>query len=91
MTVIVRDLGLALRRLREARGWSQEQLAEHAGLNRSYVGEVERGAAIASIVTVEKLAAALDVSVADLLCPLSTWSRTTPAVTAAHAAGEDGG
>ncbi|CAG4891658.1 helix-turn-helix domain-containing protein [Paraburkholderia saeva] len=90
MTMIVRDLGLSLRRLREARGWSQEQLAGHAGLNRSYVGEVERGRAIASIVTVEKLAAALDVSVADLLCPLSARSHTTVAFAVAHSSGEGG-
>ena len=53
--------------LREARGWSQEQLAERAGLNRSYIGEIERGTSIASIVTVDKLARALDVSMERLL------------------------
>ncbi|WP_166653538.1 helix-turn-helix domain-containing protein [Paraburkholderia flava] len=68
MTMIVRDLGVTVRRLREARGWSQEQLAEHAALNRSYVGEIERGSVIASVVTVEKLARALDASIAALLC-----------------------
>ena len=35
--------GLAVRQSREALGWSQEQLAARADLNRSYVGEVERG------------------------------------------------
>ncbi|TDV17243.1 helix-turn-helix domain-containing protein [Paraburkholderia caballeronis] len=67
MNALVRDFGVIVRRLREARGWSQEQLAEHAGLNRSYVGEIERGTVIASIVTVEKLARAFGVSIADLL------------------------
>jgi transcriptional regulator with XRE-family HTH domain len=67
MTTLVRILGAAVRELREAQEWSQEQLAEHAGLNRSYVGEVERGTAIASIVTVDKLARALDVPIAALL------------------------
>jgi XRE family transcriptional regulator, regulator of sulfur utilization len=67
MTLLVRNFGVAVRRNRELHGWSQEQLAEHAGLNRSYVGEIERGAAIASIVTVDKLARAFGVSIERLL------------------------
>jgi XRE family transcriptional regulator, regulator of sulfur utilization len=67
MSAIVHDFGVAVRRLREAHAWSQERLAEHAGLNRTYVGEIERGTAIASIVTVEKLAYALGVGIGELL------------------------
>ncbi|MFL9892138.1 helix-turn-helix transcriptional regulator [Paraburkholderia sp. RL17-383-BIF-A] len=67
MSGLVREFGAAVRRLRETRGWSQEQLAEYAGLNRSYVGEVERGSAIASIVTVDKLARAFQVPIEHLL------------------------
>ncbi|WP_354682949.1 helix-turn-helix transcriptional regulator [Cupriavidus necator] len=67
MNDLVRTLGSAVRELREAHGWSQEALAEHASLNRSYVGEIERGSVIASIVTVEKLALALGVPIAWLL------------------------
>ncbi|WP_454733660.1 MULTISPECIES: helix-turn-helix domain-containing protein [Cupriavidus] len=69
MTDLVRSLGTAVRQLREAHAWSQEELAEHAGLNRSYIGEIERGSAVASIVTVEKLAAALGVPISWLLRP----------------------
>ncbi|NPT33209.1 helix-turn-helix domain-containing protein [Paraburkholderia xenovorans] len=69
MSGLVREFGATVRRLREARGWSQEQLAEYAGLNRSYVGEVERGSAIASIVTVDKLARAFQVPIEHLLTP----------------------
>lgn len=67
MTALVHRLGTAIRQLRESHGWSQEQLAEHASLNRSYVGELERGAAIASIVTVEKIARAFGVPIGRLL------------------------
>lgn len=67
MTALVRSLGRSVRSLREARHWSQEQLAEQAGLNRSYIGEIERGSVIASVVTVEKLARALDVTISHLL------------------------
>jgi transcriptional regulator with XRE-family HTH domain len=67
MTTLVRSLGRAVRALREARRWSQEQLAEHAGLNRTYVGEIERGSVVASVVTVDKLARALNVTISHLL------------------------
>ncbi|MGO4330779.1 helix-turn-helix domain-containing protein [Cupriavidus sp. 2TAF22] len=67
MNDLVRTLGSTVRELREVQGWSQETLAEHASLNRSYVGEIERGSVIASIVTVEKLALALGVPIAWLL------------------------
>ena len=64
---LVEHFGVAVRQLREQRGWSQEELAEHSELNRSYVGEVERGRAIASIVTAYKLSRALEINLAALL------------------------
>ena len=59
--------GLAVRQLRETRQWSQEALAERANLNRSYVGEIERGKTISSLVTMDKLAVALGISMSELL------------------------
>lgn len=38
-----RRVGANLKRLREAKGWSQEAMAHHAGLHRTYVSGVERG------------------------------------------------
>jgi transcriptional regulator with XRE-family HTH domain len=67
MSLIAEHFGLAVRQLRERRGWSQEELAGRADLNRSYVGELERGQAIASLVTLDKLALALGVSPTTLL------------------------
>ena len=66
-THLVASFGLTVRRLREARHWSQEQLAEHSDLNRSFVGEIERGQVIASLVTIQKLSAAFGLSGAALL------------------------
>jgi XRE family transcriptional regulator, regulator of sulfur utilization len=80
MSTLVRNFGLSVRQLREAHAWSQEQLAEHAGLNRSYVGEIERGAAIASIVTVDKLARAFSVPIASLLHPSSGVGPATAVI-----------
>jgi transcriptional regulator with XRE-family HTH domain len=76
MSQLPNHLGLALRHLREQKGWSQEALAEHADLNRSYVGELERGQAIASLLTIEKLAFAFGVSVTALLSHAERISST---------------
>ena len=84
MSTLVRNFGAAVRELREARAWSQEQLAEHAGLNRSYVGEIECGSAIASIVTLDKLARALGVPISGLL--RSPFGGRPASVTAASPA-----
>lgn len=61
-TALLLGFGTAVRQLREGRGWSQEQLAEQAGLNRSYVGEIERGEVALSLATVAKLAQAFDLA-----------------------------
>ena len=59
--------GRVIRQLREARGWSQERLAGRAELNRSYMGEIERLAAMPSLATAAKLALALDVPLSELI------------------------
>ena len=59
--------GGVIRELRESRGWSQEHLAGQASLNRSYMGEIERSAAMPSLATAEKLAHALDVALSELI------------------------
>jgi ribosome-binding protein aMBF1 (putative translation factor) len=64
--------GLAIRRLRRARGWSQETLAGRAELNRSYMGEIERADAMPSLVTAAKLAWALGVPLSELIAQCET-------------------
>ena len=59
--------GRVIREERESRGWSQEQLAGQASLNRSYMGEIERSVAMPSLATAEKLAHALDVALSELI------------------------
>jgi transcriptional regulator with XRE-family HTH domain len=66
-TVLARRFGSVVRRQREQRGWSQEQLAEFSELNRSFVGEIERGQTMPSLVTLSKLAFALDLRLSNLL------------------------
>jgi transcriptional regulator with XRE-family HTH domain len=64
---LVQSFGIGVRQLRRERGWSQERLAENSNLNRSYIGEIERGCVIASLLTVEKLAAALKLTPSALI------------------------
>lgn len=59
-------LGEAIRHARKQRHVSQEKLALMAGVDRSYVGRVERGDNNVAILTLLKLAQALEISVADL-------------------------
>ena len=56
-----------VRLLRVMRGWSQEVLALEAGLDRTYVGAVERAERNLTLASMEKLAGALGVEVRELL------------------------
>jgi transcriptional regulator with XRE-family HTH domain len=56
-----------MRLLRAGKGISQEQLADLAGLHRTYIGSIERGERNVSIDNIEKLANALGVTVSDLV------------------------
>jgi len=59
-------LGAAIRYERSVLGISQEELAHRSGLHRTYVSDLERGSRNPSIESIEKLAQALQVSVAEL-------------------------
>jgi len=59
-------LGLNIRRLREERGWSQEEYAERADIHRTYVSDIERGRRNPTITVVERLARPLEVTMGTL-------------------------
>jgi transcriptional regulator with XRE-family HTH domain len=65
--VILKLFGERVRVLRQALGLSQEALALAAGLDRTYIGGVERGERNISLLNIQKIAQALNVSSADLL------------------------
>ncbi|TXN29124.1 helix-turn-helix transcriptional regulator [Methylobacterium sp. WL19] len=60
-------IGWNLRQLRVAKGLSQERLALAAGIDRAYVGRVERGSENVTISTLEAIAKVLSVPLAVLL------------------------
>jgi len=55
--------------LRRSRGWTQEALAFHAGLHRTFVAHVERQARNIALDNLERLATALGVDAYQLLVP----------------------
>jgi transcriptional regulator with XRE-family HTH domain len=60
-------LGRNVRRLREAKGWSQEDYADRAGIHRTYVSDIERGKRNPTVTVVEKLAKPLEIEPGRLL------------------------
>ena len=59
--------GLNVRRIREERAWSQEELADRSGLHRTYISGVERGVRNPTITVAAKIASALGVTLGILL------------------------
>ena len=60
-------LGETIRRVRLSKDISQEKLALLAEVDRSYVGRVERGDNNVAVLTLARLASALDISIAKLM------------------------
>jgi len=60
-TDVRRRFGTSVRRLRSRQRISQEELAGRAGLHRTYVSDIERGARNVSLESIDKLARALDI------------------------------
>jgi transcriptional regulator with XRE-family HTH domain len=63
---LLQALGARVRRLREAKSWTQEVLAERAELDRSYVAGIEAGLRNPSVKAAAKLARGLGVTLSEL-------------------------
>jgi len=59
--------GRNVQKLRKIRGFSQEKLAELAGVHRTYIGMIERAEKNITLCNMEKIAVALKVQIQDLL------------------------
>jgi transcriptional regulator with XRE-family HTH domain len=64
--------GYAVKARREALGLTQEDLAEKARIHRTYLSDIERGTRNLSLVNIERLAAALDLTIADLFADVES-------------------
>ncbi|GAO39221.1 putative regulatory protein [Sphingomonas changbaiensis NBRC 104936] len=64
---VCRRLGRNIRALRERTGLSQEAFADHVGLHRTYISDLERGTRNPTVRVVEKIALALGTEAGSLL------------------------
>lgn len=60
-------MGMRIRQVRKAKGWSQEELSKKCDISMSFLGHIERGTRIMSLETFVRLCVALDVDAGELL------------------------
>ena len=78
-TQIQLGFGKRVREIRSVIGISQEQLAFESGLERSYIGQVERGERNISIVNIHRIAKALKTEAYFLLMPIGSTTEINQA------------
>lgn len=64
---ILKRFGDRVRELRKSEGYSQESFADECGLDRTYMGGIERGERNVALRNIEKIAEALGISIAELM------------------------
>ena len=64
---VQRRIAVNVKRVRKERGLSQEELADRAGVHRTYVSQIERGVKNATFVSLDKIAQALGTPLAELV------------------------
>lgn len=62
--------GERLRKLRKGRGWTQDEMADILGLDRSYLADVERGKRNISILNLKVIADGFEVSMSQMFSRL---------------------
>ena len=75
MSEIAKSIGQRIRNYRTKLGWSQERLAELSGCHSTYIGQLERGEKNATLESIEKIAAALNVSLSTLFEKLDSQGK----------------
>lgn len=64
---ILVSFGKKVRQIRKDKGFSQEELAHRAELHRTYIGMIERAEKNITLINIEKIANALEVSIKNLI------------------------
>jgi transcriptional regulator with XRE-family HTH domain len=70
MAELLIGLGERIQKLRRKRGWTQAEMAERVGIDRSFLADVERGKRNISILNLELIADGLRVTLSQLLSRL---------------------
>lgn len=70
---ILTQLGMRIRYLRKQKGMSQLDLALEAEINKNYISDLERGSRNPSLLILERIAKALDVSLENLFQGIETF------------------
>lgn len=65
-TKILLHFGQRVRKIRKSVGLSQEELSYKSNVNRTYIGMIERGEKNVTLLTMVKIAQALEINIADL-------------------------
>lgn len=66
---ILIEFGINVREYRKIRGLSQEELSYRANLHRTYIGMIERAEKNITLINIQKISAALDIGIWELLKP----------------------
>jgi transcriptional regulator with XRE-family HTH domain len=66
-STILKRFSYEVKKLRKAKGWSQEELGRKAKLHRTYIGSIERSERNVSLLNIERIAKALSIRIEDLL------------------------
>lgn len=68
--IILEKFGERVREERRKKNLSQEQLAEKAGVHRTYIGMIERAEKNITLLNIQKIALALEIKISDLFYDL---------------------
>ncbi len=77
MSDIAKAVGQRIRNYRSKMGFSQEKLAELSGCHPTYIGQLERGEKNATLESIEKITAALGISLSKLFEKLGCQEKNT--------------
>lgn len=72
---ILKLFGLKVKEIRKEKGLSQEELADKAGLHRTYIGMIERAEKNITLINIEKIASAFECSIADLFKEIKDYGK----------------
>ncbi|MEO0530840.1 MAG: helix-turn-helix transcriptional regulator [Planctomycetota bacterium] len=64
---ILTEVGRLIRKHRNAKGWSQEELADRAGVHRTFISSIERGVRNPTVTSLHRIASAMGLTVSELM------------------------